>query len=400
MKEDDSTNQKKHQAVPLKEWVADIRTDFHRHPELSGQEVRTTRRILEILKDLGIDTRDFDDLTGAVGLIRGKGPGPCLALRADIDALPLTETEGRPHGSQTPGIMHACGHDAHAAILLGVARKIVETGLAEQINGSVKLLLQPSEEKLGGSLMMIKRGVLEDPRVDRIIAGHMDPNFPAGQVGVFTRLGHAASLPFTLTIRGKGAHGARPHTGINPITVGAAFVSALDGIIQRHIPPTHTGVVSVGSFTAGQAGNVIPETAHLKGTIRTHDPEMERRIRQALEDQARGVGVMFNAQCDLEFGNGAPLGLNDPEVCRALKAAAVKVVGEENVHLLPFIMGSEDFYYFTRERPGAMMRIGCGPASGEQAQALHSPGFDIDTTALAVGTDILFTAVADFFDLK
>ena len=384
----------------LRQWVADIRTDLHRHPELSGQEVRTTRQIIRILEGLGIETRGFDDLTGAVGLIRGRAQGPCLALRADIDALPLMETEGRPHGSTIPGIMHACGHDAHTAILLGVARKIMDTGLCDRICGSVKLLFQPSEEKLGGSLMMIRQGVLEDPHVDRIIAGHMDPNLPAGHVGVFTRLGHAASLPFTLTIKGRGAHGARPHKGINPITAGAVFVSALDGIIQRHVPPTHTGVVSVGSFKAGRAGNVIPETAVLKGTIRTHDAEMEKRIKQALENHAQGVGTMFNAQCCLEFGKGAPLGLNDPETCRDLRRAAEKVVGKGNTHVLPFIMGSEDFYYFTRERPGAMMRIGCGPASGEPAQALHNPGFDIDEKALAVGTDVLFTTVADFFDLK
>ena len=384
----------------LRQWVADIRTDFHRHPELSGEEVRTTRKILELLKELSIEARGFDDLTGAVGLIRGKAPGPCLALRADIDALPLTEAEGRPHGSTTPGVMHACGHDAHAAILLGVARKIMETRLADRINGWVKLLFQPSEEKLGGSRMMIRQGVLEDPHVDRIIAGHMDPNLPAGQVGVFTRLGHSASLPFSLTVTGKGAHGARPHTGINPITVGAAFVSALDGIIQRHIPPTHTGVVSVGSFTSGHAGNVIPETAVLKGTIRTHDAEMENRIKQALENHAKGMEAMFTARCRLEFGEGAPLGLNDPDVCRDLKAVASKVVGEENTQVLPFIMGSEDFYYFTRERPGAMVRIGCAPESGEPAQALHSPAFDIDEKALAVGTGIMFTAVTDFFNLE
>ncbi len=385
------------ETAAFRQWVADIRTDFHRHPELSGQETRTTQRIRETLTDLGIPVTVFEDMTGAVGLIQGKAPGPCLAVRADIDALPLDEVGGRPHGSTVPGAMHACGHDANTAIVLGLARKLMDTGLGRQISGSVKLIFQPSEEKLGGALNLIHRGVLDNPKVDRIIAGHMDPNFPAGQVAVFSRVGHAASLAFTLTVRGKGAHGARPHTGINPITVGAAFVSGLDGLIQRHVPPAQTAVISVGSFHSGQAGNVIPETATLAGSIRTHNLDIEKRIRQALTDLAAGVGTVFNAHCDLAFTEGAPLGLNDPVVCRDLKTAAGRVVGEANVHVLPFIMGSEDFYYFTQECPGAMVRFGCTRQSDGIIHPLHSPEFDLHTDALSVGTDVMFQAVKAYF---
>lgn len=385
------------ETAAFRQWVADIRTDLHRHPELSGQETRTTQKIQEILTGLGIQTTVFEDTTGAVGLISGKESGPCLAIRADIDALPLDEVAGRPHGSTIPGAMHACGHDANTAIVLGLARKIMDTGLGQEIKGSVKLIFQPSEEKLGGALKLISKGVLDNPKVDRIIAGHMDPNFPAGQVAVFTRVGHAASLAFGLTVRGKGAHGARPHMGINPITVGAAFVSGLDGLIQRYVPPSQTAVISVGSFNSGLAGNVIPEIAALKGSIRTHDRDIEKRLKQALTDLAAGVGTVFNAHCDLTFTEGAPLGLNDPEVCVALKTAAQQVVGEENVHVLPFIMGSEDFYFFTQKCPGAMVRFGCASQKDGIIHPLHSPGFDLHRDALAVGTDIMFAAVKAYF---
>ncbi|ACN14406.1 peptidase (M20/M25/M40 family protein) [Desulforapulum autotrophicum HRM2] len=394
------TGQTPDETEVFRQWVADIRTDFHRHPELSGQEIRTTQKIRKILTDLGIQATIFDDITGAVGLIRGKAPGPCLAIRADIDALPLDEVGGRPHGSTIPGAMHACGHDANTAIVLGLARKLKDTGLDQQINGSVKLIFQPSEEKLGGALNMINQGVLDNPKVNRIIAGHMDPNFPVGQVAVFSRLGHAASLSFTLKVQGKGAHGARPHMGINPITVGAAFVSGLDGLIQRQVPPSQSAVISVGSFNSGQAGNVIPEIAMLAGSIRTHNLEIENKLKQALTDLAAGVGTVFNAHCNLVFKEGAPLGLNDPDVCNDLKVAAWQVVGKENVHVLPFIMGSEDFYYFTQKCPGAMMRFGCACENDGIIHPLHSPKFDLHKDALAVGVDTMLAAVKAYFKLE
>ncbi len=380
-------------------WLIDIKNDLHQHPELSRKETRTTQMICRTLDALNIPVSVFDDLTGAVGVISGRADtvqGPVIALRADIDALPLQEEKQSPFKSKNTGVMHACGHDANTAIALGVARKIMESGLQNKINGHIKLIFQPAEEKLGGSLAMIQRGVLENPKVDRIIAGHMDPNLAIKTVGVFDRIGHAASDPFELSITGKGCHGARPHTGANPITAGGMFVSALDGIVLRHVSPADTAVISVGSFQAGSAGNVIPETAVLKGSVRTHTPEVREQVLTAIKDLAKGIAATFNIQCKLTFGPGAPLGQNDREASRSLFQASCQVLGKENVNRLPFIMGSDDFYFFTQKCPGAMMRFGCR-AENSVAAPLHSPKFHVEDSALEIGVNVLFRAVENFF---
>lgn len=382
----------------IKEWIIGVREDFHRHPELSGQETRTTRKIVEILRDLEAEVTTFSNATGAVGLFKGTGPGPVVGLRADIDALPLQELGPGSAKSLVDGAMHACGHDANTAIVLGVARLIRETGFMKNRAGAVKLIFQPCEEQLGGAKTMIANGVLENPRIDRLIAGHMDPNFEVGQVGVFTRVGHAASDPFTLTLTGKGAHGARPHTGINPITAGAAFVSGLDGLSMRHVRPSDSAVISVGVFQAGQAGNVIPETAVIQGSVRTHDEAVRERLIEEIRRLARGVETMFNVKADLDIRDGAPMGINDEAACRSLKKASEKVLGQENVNILPFIMGSDDFYFYARQCKAAMMRLGCASKARGIVHPLHSPYFDIHEDVLEIGTEILFTAVKDFFE--
>jgi amidohydrolase len=294
--------------------------------------------------------------------------------------------------------MHACGHDANTAIGLGLARKICESGLMERTNGTVKLLFQPAEEHLEGALSMVRKGVLENPRVDRVIAAHMDPGLPVGRVGVFRRTGHAASDPFELIITGRGCHGARPHLGRNPITVGALFVTQVDSIIPRRVPPAHTAVISVGSFHSGNAGNVIPEQTVLSGSIRTHDPEIREMLFKELDALVKGLGIQCGVHCELTVKQGAPMGLNDEAVSQSLYRASTVVLGEENVEVLPFIMGSDDFYHFTRQCPGAMMRLGCTDPSRMDANMLHSPNFYIDEKVLATGVEILYTAVLRFFN--
>jgi amidohydrolase len=384
------------------QWIKKLRRDFHQHPELSGQETRTTQKICEVLESLTAKVIRFEDYPGAIGLFQGQKQNPekspkTIAIRADIDALPLAEIEDSPYKSIHDGVMHACGHDANTAIALGVARRLVESGLLEKIQGSVKFIFQPAEERLGGAKNMIARGALENPRVDQLIAGHMDPNFPVGKVGVFTEIGHAASDPFELVITGKGAHGARPHKGHNPITAGGMFASSLEALIPRNISPAQSAVVSIGSFHAGNAGNVIPEQAVLQGSVRTHDEQVRTTLFAAMKQLARGIETLFNVTCDLTFKPGAPLGRNDKAVCRSLYTASEQILGNENITKLPFIMGSDDFYFFAQRCPAAMMRFGCAGTEDGSAPPLHSPYFDIHEDVLKIGTDILFQAVKNFF---
>jgi len=388
----------------FKKWIIALRNDFHKHPELSTLEKRTTKRICEELKKLNVPIRTFDDFTGVVGLLQGKNSGSgenrTIALRADIDALPVQEFGNKGYKSIHAGVMHACGHDASTAIVLGVTKKIQESGLLEKINGSVKFIFQPAEEKLGGAKAMIERGVLEDPSVDRIIAGHMDPNLSVGTVGVFAHIGHASSDPFELVIIGKGTHGARPHLGVNPITAGGYFVSGLDSIIPRCISPAYSAVISAGTFHAGAVGNVIPERAVIEGSVRAHDESVRQEILKRMENLVRGVDETYGTRSKLVFRSGAPVGVNDKNVCRSLYSTSVEVLGKENVKTLPFIMGSEDFYYFTQQCPGAMMRFGCASEKDGITHPLHSPFFDIHEDVLEIGVNVLFRAVENFFKGK
>jgi len=386
----------------FKKWLIELRNDFHKYPELSLLEKRTTQQICNVLETLNVPVQTFDDLTGVVGLLRGEGEktgeNRTIALRADIDALPMQELGDKSYKSTHDGIMHSCGHDANTAIVLGVAKKIKDSGLLDKIEGTIKLIFQPAEEKLDGAKAMLAKGVLENPKVDQIIAGHMDPNLPVGMVGVFSHIGHASSDPFELVLTGKGTHGARPHKGINPITAGGFFVTSLESIISRCVNPARSAVISVGTFHAGMAGNVIPEQAIIKGTIRTHDESVRKDIIGAVENLVHGVDNMFGTRSELIFESGAPVGINDKDVCRDLYQISVDVLGKEKVKIIPFIMGSEDFYYFTQQCPGAMMRFGCGDQNRKTNFPLHSPHFDIEEDVLEIGVNILFRAVEYFFE--
>lgn len=384
-----------------KEWMINLRNDFHKHPEVSTREKRTTQKICEVLETFDAKIQTFDDITGVVGLLEGEiktsSKNRTIALRADIDALPMQEQVEKPYKSLNDGVMHSCGHDANTAIALGVVKKISESGLLKKISGTIKFLFQPAEEKLGGARSMIKRGVLENPRVDQLIAGHMDPNLCVGTVGVFTRIGHAASDPFELKITGKGSHGARPHKGINPITAGGIFASSLESILPRHISPVESAVISLGTFHAGDASNIIPQQAVLQGSVRTHDADVRLKVFREMEKLAKGIEIMTGAKCELTFKPGAPLGLNDRDVCKSLYKASTDTIGKENVKILPFIMGSDDFYHFAEKCPAAMMRFGCAGKDQGSSYPLHSPYFDIHEDVLETGASILFRAVENFF---
>jgi len=385
----------------FKKWIVNLRNDFHKHPEVSFNEKRTTRQICNVLTTIKAEIQTFDDMTGVVAVFKGKKQDPeknrTIAVRADIDALPMQELSDNAHKSIHEGVMHSCGHDANTSIVLGVAKKIEDSGFLNKIHGNIKLIFQPAEEKLGGAKAMVEKGVLENPRVDQIIAGHMDPNLPVGTVGVFTHIGHAASDSFELVIIGKGTHGARPHQGINPITAAGIFVTSLDSIIPRHINPAHSAVISVGTCHGGAAGNIIPEQAVITGSIRTHDQEVRNLIFTALENLVLGIDKMLGTKSKLIIKHGAPLGVNDKDVSKSLYGASVEVLGKENVKSLSFIMGSEDFYCFAQKCPGAIMRFGCASQEKGINHPLHSPYFDLHEDVLEIGAEILFKAVENFF---
>ncbi len=381
----------------LVKWLTEIRHDLHMHPEISGQEVRTTEAIAEILDDMGVEVQRIPLMTGLVGLIRGTGDGPVIGLRADIDALPVQELSETPYASENEGVMHACGHDANTAIMLGVARKIVDTGFMADRKGAVKFFFQPSEERGLGARAMIDRGVLENPHVDRVIAGHMSPDLGVGSAGVFRGKGYASADRFSLTVTGKGAHGARPEEGNDPIVAACAFVQHVQTIVSRNIKPTESAVVTVGTFSAPGAANVIPESAHLEGSIRALKEENRRVVFDRLQDIVLGLEKTFDVRCDFKITEGVPVLTNDIGVADALYRASGAVLGEENAHYLPPIMGSEDFSYFTLERPSAIMRLGCSNKAEGIDAPLHSPWFDIDETVLEIGVEIFYRAVKRFF---
>lgn len=376
------------------EWIRKVRRELHAHPELSFKEVRTTKRIREILTDLGWEARLVPGSTGVVGLLHGREPGPVIALRADIDALPITELNQVPYRSNTKGIMHACGHDANTAIMLGVAKKIVDTGLMSRVRGAVKLIFQPAEERLGGAKTLIEKGVLEDPTVDLIVAGHMSPDLAVGQAGVFKKMGYASSDRFALDIQGRGGHGARPEECIDPVVAGAHFVTQLQTIVSRNIKPTESAVVTVGRFSAGAAANVIPETACLEGSIRALAQDVRSTVIRRLEELAASLQPAFGVTPQFTLYPGVPVLLNDPKVAALLLSASQTVLGPENASYLPPIMASEDFAFFTEQRPGAIMRLGCSNPEKGITHKLHSPRFDIDEDVLEIGTSIFFEAVS------
>ncbi len=368
------------------EWLREVRRDLHAHPELSFEEHRTTERIVEILTAFGWEVARFPGSTGAVGLMQGRGRGPVVALRADIDALPIAELNEVDYRSRHQGVMHACGHDANTAIMLGVARKIADSQLMARTRGAVKVIFQPAEERGAGARAFIAAGVLEDPRVDVVFAGHMSPDLHVGRAGVFKRLGYASADRFTLDIQGRGGHGARPEECIDPLVAGAHFVTQAQTIVSRSIRPTESAVVTVGRFSAGDAANVIPDTAHLQGSIRALSPKVRETVILRLEQLADALQPAFGVTCRFTLTPGVPVLRNHPKSAALLLSAARQVLGARNAAYLPPIMASEDFSFFTEERPGAIMRLGCANPAKGPVPMLHSPRFDIDEAVLGIGS--------------
>jgi amidohydrolase len=377
----------------MTDWLVATRREFHMYPELSHEEVKTTERIKEVLRGLNVEVHDLRGLTGLLGLIRGKGRGKTIALRADIDALPIQEQNEVAYKSQRDGIMHACGHDVHTTIMLGVAKYLQESGLCRKLKGNVKFLFQPAEEKGTGAREMIARGVLENPKVHKVFACHVSPEMPVGTIGINPTQSHASADWFTLGIKGKGAHGAHPSEGIDPIVAGAYFITAVQSIISRNVPPTETAVITVGRFEAGSAANVIPEDARLDGTIRAFRADIRNQVIERLREIIQGIEETFRVTCSFEFYEGMPACVNDEHVSGFLYDVASHMLGSEKVNYLPPVTGSEDFALFAIERPSAIIRLGCGNIEKGLVHPLHSPYFDVDEEVLVIGVRLFVEAI-------
>ena len=364
------------------------RRDFHQHPELGFHERRTAGIVAEHLHALGVEVRTGVGKTGVVGIIEGARPGPTALLRFDMDALPVTEETGLPFASQNPGLMHACGHDGHTAIGMAVAQMLVET--RDQWSGRVKLLFQPAEEGLGGAAATVRDGVLENPRPDAAFALHLWNQSPLGRLAVQAGPFMSAADRFEITIVGKGGHGATPEDAIDAVLVGAQVVIALQAIVSRNVPPHETAVLTIGSFHAGNAFNVIAEQVFMEGTIRTFDPDVRalilRRIDQILTGVTTAHGASFNF--DLREDEFTPAVINDARMADIAREAARQVLPEEQIVQIRPLMVSEDMSEILNRVPGCYVLLGAEPEGGARGPH-HNPRFDINEDALPLAAAIM-----------
>jgi amidohydrolase len=365
------------------------------HPECGMEERRTAAIVAAHLRQLGYEVQTGVGGTGVVGLLNPGKPGKVVALRADMDALPIQDAKQVPYASEVPGKMHACGHDGHTAILMGAA--ILLARHREELPGQVKLLFQPAEEGPGGAKPMIEAGALEGPRPDACFALHLWSDLPVGSAAIRPGPHMAASDSITMTIRGVGGHGAYPHSGIDAIAVAGQVITALQNIVSRETDPLEAAVVTLGTIQGGFRGNVIAPEVRMTGTVRSLSPDvrgaMEGKIRRVFE----GTCQMLRATPALEYSYGYPVASNDPAMAALMAAAASEVLGDGRVSVdAKPVMGAEDFAYIAELVPSAYMRLGSmNPAKGITAQA-HNPNYDIDEDALPLGAAVVAHAAWRF----
>jgi amidohydrolase len=370
------------------------RRDFHMHPELGFEEHRSAAIIADTLKTLGYQVQTGVAHTGVVGLLEGSGPGPVVMARFDMDALPITEETGAEYASQTPGLMHACGHDAHMAMGLGVATLMVQR--QAKMAGTLKLVFQPAEEGMNGAEVMVKEGVLENPRPDVFLATHVWNDKPVGTIDVTPGAVMAAAEKWACTIRGEGGHGAVPHQATDPIVATAQVITALQTIVSRNTSPLETAVVTVGSVHGGDAFNVIPPQVELNGTIRTYSPQVREMVLQRMHEIVEGVASACGAQAELEIVPLTPSVINDDQVSKVARAAAEAVVGPEHISTGERTMGSEDAAFFMEEIPGCYFFLGSANAERGLDAPHHNPHFDFDEEALPIGVAIMLRALESY----
>lgn len=384
------------QAREMQPQITAWRRDIHMHPELSFQEFRTARLVVDTLNEMGIEVTAGVGKTGVVARI-GEGH-PIIGIRADMDALPIHEANDVPYASQTPGVMHACGHDAHTAMLLAVARLLTEK--KDRPTGEIRLLFQPSEEDedtehKSGAVRMIEDGAMEG--VDAVIALHVASGIPTGQIRIASGYNSASVDSFTATIIGEGGHGAYPHQTTDPIFILAQVINAIHGIRARRVNPVRSAVISIGSVHAGEANNVIPNEVKMIGTIRSYDDETRHQLWTELE-RAFSVARALGGDYKLDISKGYPSQYNDPEVANLIRDISREVLGEEGLYPDEPGMGAEDFSYMTQLAPGAMFSLGAQYDNMKRPH--HSPIFDLDENAFPIGAAILAETACRLLEIK
>jgi amidohydrolase len=374
----------------LVEW----RRHFHQRPELGFRERLTAEAIAQKLQEWGIQHQTGIAETGIVAVIPGNRPGPVLAIRADMDALPIQELNQVPYRSLHDGVMHACGHDGHTAIALGTAYYLSQH---PDFAGTVKLIFQPAEEGPGGAKPMVEAGVLKNPDVDAIIGLHLWNNLPLGSLGVRDGAMMAAVELFDCVINGKGGHGAMPHQTVDSVIVGSQVVNALQTIVSRNVDPLKAGVVTIGSFHAGHARNVIANTAKLQGTVRYFDPSLEGFFAQRMEQIISGICQSHGASYELDYKRIYPPVVNDPAIASLVRSVAETVI-ETPLGIVPECqtMGGEDMSFFLQEVPGCYFFLGAANIERDLAYPHHHPRFDFDETVLGMGVEIFVRCVEKF----
>ncbi len=379
----------------IQEAVA-FRRQRHEQPELGYEEYKTTEALRQKLQSWGVEILDTNLQTGLVATIGQGKTEQCIALRADIDALPIQEQSGLPFASHHPGVGHCCGHDFHMTALLYAAKLLKD--VEEEIPGRVLLIFQPAEEKLNGSRSVIATGIFEKYNPQHIIGLHTWPDIPAGTIGIRKGPSMAASDSLKIVVHGKGGHGAHPHKSIDPVCITGYLLTALQTIISRNVAPLDSGVITIGKITGGTAANVIPDSVTMEGTVRSLDPAVRVLLQKRLETMLPVIAEGFGGTCEVEYSKGNPPVINDPWTVDRIVQAGTEVLGAENVvELEKASMGSEDFADYLELLPGALFRIGTRNDDEKSHRPLHNSGIIFDEKGIVAGAEVLAQTVWDLF---
>lgn len=398
------------QARDIEQKMIDWRRDLHQNPELSNREFKTSAKVAEHLKSLGIEVQTGIAHTGVVGILKGGKPGPVIALRADMDALPVTERNNLPFASkekatfngQETGVMHACGHDAHVAILMSVAEILSKN--KNDLKGTIKFIFQPAEEgapagEKGGAGLMVEEGVLENPKVDVIFGLHVRSISKLGVIEYRPKGFMAASDWFTIKVYGKQSHGSRPWLGVDPIVVSSQIIAGLQTIVSRQTDLTHAAaVISIGRINSGIRENIIPETLEMSGTIRTFDPQMQSIIHDKIKLTATNIAESAGARAEVIIDKKMPVTFNNEKITKQMVASLKRAAGDNNVIEIPPDTGSEDFAYYVEKVPGMFFFVGACPADMDPAKAAshHTPDFMMDEGSMRVALKAMLQLTLDY----
>ena len=390
--------------------VIEWRRHFHQNPELSNREFKTAEKIAEHLKSLGLEVQTNVAHTGVVGILKGKKPGKVLALRADIDGLPVPERSDLPfkstaigeyNGEEVP-VMHACGHDTHIAILMGVAEIMSKN--TDKIKGTIKFIFQPAEEgapsgEEGGAKLMVKEGVLKNPDVDAIFGLHIGSGQPVNTIGYKSGGTRAAVNSFVINVKGKQTHGSRPWGGVDPIMVSAKIIDGLQTLVSREMPLTQEAVVlSIGKITSGVRSNIIPESAELVGTLRTLDTDMQSHIHKRMREMVADIAKAYRAEATIDIDEGYPITYNDPTLTSQMVPSLEKAAGKDNVIVMKAITGAEDFSFFQQKIPGLYFFLGGMTKGNTEPFPHHTPDFFIDESGMLLGVKAFIQLSLDYLN--